>query len=147
MKGPWHRLKSRGKGIWLALPGLLVLLNGCERELAPVGPGPEPLQPTFSSIQDNILTPKCVNLGCHPPAGPMSLQKGVAYGNLVNQPSAYGMPRVDPGNAENSALYLKVIGDPRVGGPSARMPLGGPPLSQEEINVIKQWIDQGAPNN
>ncbi len=125
----------------------LVGFVACENKQG--GTGPEDgLQATFSSIQDNILTPKCVNAGCHPGGGaPMSLAKGVAYQNLVNVPSAYNMPRVDPSDANNSALYLKVIGDARTGGTQLRMPLGRPPLGQQEIDAIRDWINAGADNN
>ncbi|RMD94596.1 MAG: hypothetical protein D6814_14315 [Calditrichaeota bacterium] len=135
----------------MALPiffaAVLLSFLACQREQS-LAPGENvSLQPTFTSIQKNILTPSCVNRGCHPPVGPMSLQEGVAYNNLVNQPSAYGIPRVDPGNAENSALYLKVLGDVRVGGVQARMPLGAGSLTTDEINAIRDWINDGAKNN
>jgi len=55
-----------------------------------------------------------------------------------------GIPRVDPGDADNSALYLKVIGDNSVG---ARMPLNRGFLSLEEANAIRDWINNGAQNN
>ncbi|MDZ7344473.1 MAG: Ig-like domain-containing protein [candidate division KSB1 bacterium] len=103
------------------------------------------LQATLSSIQANIFTPKCVNAGCHPGGGaPMSLQSGASFGTLVGVNSAYGRPRVAPGNANNSALYLKAIGDVATG---ARMPLAGPPLSQAETDSIRAWINRGAQNN
>jgi len=104
------------------------------------------LQPTFSSIQSNILTPKCVNAGCHPGgAAPMSLASGVAYDNLVDVNSTtYGLERVDPGDPDESVLYLKVIGDSRTG---PRMPLDGPALSSEETDAIRDWIADGAPDN
>jgi hypothetical protein len=103
------------------------------------------LQATLSSIQANIFTPKCVNAGCHPGGGgPMSLMNGVSFGTLVNVNSAYGRPRVAPGNANNSALYLKVIGNINTG---SRMPLGGAPLSQTETDSIAAWINRGAQNN
>jgi hypothetical protein len=109
-----------------------------------VAPAPG-LQATLSSIQTNIFTPKCVNAGCHPGGGaPMSLRSGESFGALVGVNSAYGRPRVAPGNASNSALYLKVIGDPNTG---ARMPLVGSPLSQAETDSIKAWINGGAQNN
>ena len=122
-------------------------INGCANEQSTAPEDNTPLQATFSSLQKNILTPSCVNRGCHPGAGPMSLQEGVAYNNLVNKASAYGMPRVDPGKADNSALYLKLTGDARVGGVQARMPLNGNPLSTEEINAVRDWINDGAKNN
>ena len=144
--------KAISSPVWLTLTLAYIAMTvtlACQQEQSPTEPGNgQTITPTFSSIQDNIFTPKCVNAGCHNPTpGPMSLQKGVAYENLVNKPSAWGMPRVEPGNADNSALYLKLIGDARVGGPQARMPLGAPQLPQEEINAVKEWINAGAKNN
>lgn len=125
------------------LIGALYLLDACEHEQ---GAGPQSgLQPTLSSIQANIFTPKCVNEGCHPGQGaPMSLERGVAFGALVGVPSAFGLSRVQPFSSENSVLYLKVIGDPST---SARMPLGRPALTDDEIQAIGKWIDAGAQNN
>ena len=126
------------------LLSFVLFTYACEHEQG-AGPQGGGLQPTFPSIQGNILTPKCVNAGCHPGnLAPMSLQAGVAYGNLVNRPSAFGIPRVDPGDADNSALYLKVIGDNSVG---ARMPLSRNALSSAETNAIRDWINSGAQNN
>lgn len=108
-------------------------------------PPPAGLQATLSSIQTNILTPKCANVGCHPGGGaPMSLRAGDSFGALVGVNSAYGRPRVAPGNANNSALYLKVIGNNAVG---PRMPTVGAALSQAETDTIKAWINRGALNN
>lgn len=137
------RLLAGGRG------GLLLLimvgaLAGCEHSVnAPTAP-PVQVQPTLSSIQANIFTPKCVNAGCHPGGGaPMSLQAGQSFGTLVNQPSAYNRPRVAPNNANNSALYLKVAGTTL----GAIMPLGRPPLSPAEVSAIQTWINNGAQNN
>ncbi len=130
--------------ISISLLALILLTYACEHEQG-AGPQGGGLQATFSSIQTNILTPKCVNAECHPGSlAPMSLQAGVAHGNLVNRPSAFGIPRVDPGDADNSALYLKVIGDNSVG---ARMPLGRDRLSPSEMDTIRVWINNGAQNN
>lgn len=128
-----------------ALLSLLCLWTACEHEqsLAP------PLGPTLASIQANIFTPKCVNRACHPGGGaPMSLADGVARSNLVGITSAYGnLKRVQPLDANNSVLYLKVKGDPSVGGPNGRMPLGFGALSNEEIVAIQTWINNGAQND
>lgn len=109
-------------------------------------PEPEGLQPTLSSIQDNIFTPKCVNAGCHPGGGaPMSLQSGASFNNLVGVQSGYaGLLRVKPNVPDSSVLYLKVIGDARTGN---RMPLNRQPLGQDEIDAISEWIDDGAQDN
>jgi hypothetical protein len=108
---------------------------------------PPPLQATLSSIQANIFTPKCANAGCHPGGGaPMSLaDTTTSFTNLVNVNSTlYGLPRVAPGNANGSVLYLKVIANNTVG---RGMPLVGAPLSQTETDSIAAWINRGALKN
>lgn len=128
--------------------GALLLLSmtivACQHETpAPMQPA-QGVQPTLSSIQANIFTPKCVNAGCHPGGGgPMSLANGQSFNTLVNQNSAYNRPRVQPGNANNSALYLKVAGTTL----GQIMPLGRPPLSAAEVSAIQTWINNGAQNN
>jgi hypothetical protein len=42
-------------------------------------------------------------------------------------------------------MYLKVTGDPSIVG--SQMPLGGPPLSAALINLLRDWIERGAPND
>ena len=126
---------------------LVGLFMACSHDMPVAQQQPQPpanLQATLSSIQATIFTPKCTNPGCHPGGGaPMSLQPGQSFANLVNVNSAYGRLRVAPGNANNSALYLKVIGNSAGG----RMPLGGQPLSQAETDTIAAWINRGALNN
>ncbi|MEK7728622.1 MAG: hypothetical protein AAB354_09425 [candidate division KSB1 bacterium] len=116
----------------------------CQHETpAPMQPS-QGVQPMLSSIQANIFTPKCVNAGCHPGGGaPMSLASGQSFGTLVNQASGYNRPRVQPGNANNSALYLKVAGNTL----GSIMPLGRPPLTPAEVSAIQTWINNGAQNN
>jgi len=48
---------------------------------------------------------------------------------------------VAPGDPDNSYLVQKVEGTAAVG---SQMPLGGPALSQSQINDIRQWIQDGA---
>jgi mono/diheme cytochrome c family protein len=47
---------------------------------------------------------------------------------------------IKPGNATESELYRRVAGL----SDQARMPMGGKPLSAEQIALIKVWIEQGA---
>lgn len=71
----------------------------------------------------------------------------MAYGELVNAPSA-GKPaavRVVPRDPDGSYLIHKLEG--RSGIIGDRMPLGGSSLAQTDIDVIRTWIAQGAPNN
>jgi hypothetical protein len=114
-----------------------------------VTPTPTAVQPTLASIQSNIFNVKCAVASCHTSGGiaPFSLESGLAYSNLVNATSAYGNPRllrVKPNDAANSSLYLKLLGDPITGGPQARMPAGLGPMPINEINAIRDWINNGA---
>ena len=114
-------------------------------------PAPTPaLQPTFSSIRTQILQVWCV--GCHSgagrvPDGGLRLDANVAYNELVNAQSAGkpGAVRVVPGDPNGSYLIQKLEGRSDIIG--SRMPVGGPFLPQTDIEVIRSWIAQGAPNN
>ena len=109
------------------------------------------IQPSLASIQNNIFTPTCSVPGCHSgPPGPilpsgMELSSAAAsVSSLINiasleEPTIF---RVALGNADNSYLIQKLEGTAAQG---ARMPLGGPFLDQATIDVIRLWIDSGAP--
>jgi len=144
MKLSFSAKAAIGSVLLSSLAGLFV---ACDHQL-PTTQQPPPAvltRATLSSIQTNIFTPKCVNAGCHPGGGaPMSLRAGDSFGTLVGINSAFGRPRVAVGNANNSALYLKVIGNNAVGN---RMPLGLTALSQAETDSIRAWINRGALNN
>lgn len=49
---------------------------------------------------------------------------------------------VVPDKPEQSDLYLRITGKS-----TPAMPLNSPPLSQSEINAIRDWIAEGAPKN
>jgi len=108
------------------------------------GSGSDVIQPTLTSIQENIFTPICAS--CHGGASPAagqdlsSIESSIA--NLVNVESSNPLyKRVLPSSSLESYLYLKVAGDSKAG---ARMPLGQPALDEMSIQAIKQWIDDGA---
>lgn len=112
------------------------------------GGGGGPLTAEFSSIQANVFTPSCATAGCHvgaaAPQG-LRLDEASSYAMLVGVPSnqAPTQLRVDPFNPDNSYLIQKLEGTAAVGG---RMPLNGPPyLDQATIDVVRQWIGDGAP--
>jgi hypothetical protein len=56
-----------------------------------------------------------------------------------------GAVRVVPGDPSGSYLIHKLEGRSDIVG--SRMPAGGPFLAQTDIDVIRAWIAQGAPNN
>ena len=112
-------------------------------------PGPA-LQPTFSSINTQVLQVWCI--GCHsgvgrPPDGGLRLDSSAAYGELVNARSI-GKPsavRVVPGDPNSSYLIHKLEGRSDIIGD--RMPFGGPSLAQTDVDVIRTSITRGAQNN
>jgi hypothetical protein len=119
-------------------------LTGSSSFLLPPVPG---LQPTLDSIQANVFSVDCAVSGCHSGAGaPFGLQlnTGLAYGNLVNvaSPRDASLIRVVPGNPKGSFIIQKITGKQTLGD---QMPLGGPYLPQSTIDVICQWIANGAP--
>ncbi|HXG00901.1 MAG TPA: hypothetical protein VNL69_08945 [Bacteroidota bacterium] len=102
----------------------------------------------FSSQIQPIFTNNCVNAGCHPGGGaPFSLASGASYGNLVNQAATAGVcqgqPRVQPGSPDSSVLVKRLEGSTC----GNRMPLGGSQLPAASIQLIRDWITQGALNN
>jgi len=104
------------------------------------------LNATFSSIQRQIFTPRCV--ACHGTVtnGGLDLSASVAFANLVNTRSSQtSLLRVAPGDPESSYLIHKLEGRADIIG--ERMPQGGPFLSTTELDTIKAWVTAGALNN
>jgi hypothetical protein len=107
-------------------------------------------QATFAAVQSQIFTPSCAFSGCHggsSPAEGMSLMAGAAYSNIVNVRSSQqgSRDRIEPNDPDSSYLYLKVTGDSSISG--LRMPRSGPALSQQLIELLRDWIERGAPND
>jgi hypothetical protein len=142
-------------GYGFAVAALVLTTAGCDEKLSDIaGPTPD-LEPTFSSIQQNIFNapdsagrPACTS--CHNAerlSGTMNLREGAAYASLVNVPSSRkaGAVRVVPGNPDASYLVQKIEGAPDIVGD--RMPQRGPFLTPGQILIIRRWIELGAPNN
>ena len=134
--------------LWIALSAALVGCagngEGLDENGRPLDSGPQPLGPTFASIQENVFTPICTrcHAGAAAPAG-LRLDEASSYAMLVNTPSLEvpALRRVRPGDPDLSYLVQKIEGRAAVGG---RMPLNSPPLPQATIDVIRQWIADGA---
>jgi hypothetical protein len=101
----------------------------------------------LNDVWTPIFVPRCQS--CHTSgsgSGTVSYSSAAtAYANLVNVPAVACAPldRVEPFNSAQSVLYRKVSGTSC----GSQMPLGGPFLNAAEIDAIKDWIDEGAPNN
>ena len=113
----------------------------------PTTPATGNLTATLSSIQREVFNPSCTqHHGDQRVDADLDLTEGRSFANLVNAPSVQvGLHLVEPNDAENSYLIHKLDG--RAGIVGARMPPGGPFITEEALDVIKAWIDAGAQNN
>jgi len=105
---------------------------------------------TFTRVQNQVFSASCAFSGCHggsSPAMGLDLSSGVAYDMIVDVASAQqpSKDRIEPNDPEASYLYLKVIGDSSITG--SQMPRGSGPLSQDLMDLIRDWIERGAPND
>ncbi|MCU0644958.1 MAG: hypothetical protein MUC94_11945 [bacterium] len=125
---------------------LLLIITGCGKEKCPTEPATDP---SLAADIQPIFNKSCAFANCHDAsaAAGLDLSTGKSYTNLVNAVSINNPAkvRVIPNKADSSYLYIKIIGDPGDG--TLRMPIGGNPLSANEIQLIKNWIDAGAKNN
>jgi len=111
------------------------------------GGGPVALAPTLASIQANVFSVNCAIPGCHGGGTVqfgLRLDPGFSAGNLINvaSPRDPNLIRVIPGNPDGSFIIQKLEGTQTLGD---RMPDFGPYLPQSTIDVIRQWIQDGAP--
>lgn len=118
---------------------------------------------SFAADIQPILTETCATNGCHAQtggtpggrpsgAGPgevnsdLVLDAAVAYDVLVDVPSGCnGMDFVEPGDVSASYLMNKLTGSGMCGG--TKMPKGGAPFTQEQLDLIGSWICAGAEDN
>ena len=148
--------RRTARTLWV-LP-VLLLAAGCDEKLSDLtGPTPN-LEPTFSSIQQEIFNTtdgsgRVACIQCHTnigrvPAGGLVLLEGQSYAQLVGTASTGkpGAVRVIPGDADGSYLVHKLEGAPDIVG--LRMPrTNGPFLTEGQMLVIRTWIQRGAQNN
>lgn len=108
---------------------------------------------SFANDVQPIFSANCALTGCH--AGPMpqagqNLSVGNAYAAIVDVPSmdVPSMDRIEPGDPARSYLVHKIRGTfANVGGTGVRMPAGRGELPQNEIDIIRAWVQAGALNN
>ncbi len=107
---------------------------------------------TFEAIQAVVFEQAgCANSLCHGNAnqGDLDLTPLNAFDNLVTAPSkGSSLALVEPGNPSLSFLYHKLSaktfpGSYAIGG--APMPSAGAPISPGQLEVIRLWIEAGAP--
>ena len=133
----------------LILFSALLLLAGCsEDKSSPTAPTTTAI--SFANDVQPIFNNNCV--GCHAPGGPapaqiLNLSAGVSYANLVNKPSAQDASwlLVDPTDDSKSLLYQKLKGTATVGFNAVMPPSGA--LPNDVVDVVEQWLNEGAKNN
>lgn len=138
---------SRFSIVALLVSALLVLGCGDQAMDANEEPSEEELPSDVSYAEDiqPIFDNSCGGAaGCHF----NNEESGVeltTYQDVTNSVGdQYGEEIVDPGNPGDSPLVDKITQNPEFG---VRMPQNGDPLSEEEINLIRGWINEGANNN
>lgn len=95
---------------------VLLLMTACGyRELK------IPISPTFHSIENTIIQPKCME--CHTS---LATHSGL-------------LEIVKPGNSEESPFYKQLN--------EGSMPMHSTKLSDAEIKAVADWINNGAPND
>ena len=104
--------------------------------------------PSFALDVQEIFTRRgCTTSNCHGTSmrGGLGLASAAAsFADLVNVPSV-GNPNIDlvePSDALNSYLVMKLEGTA-----GTLMPQGLAPLDNIDLTNIKNWINNGAPNN
>ena len=106
-----------------------------------------PPELSFKKDVQPILNKECAE--CHSAQkhkGKLDLSEGAAYKNLVSAPAdeAPAMMRVKPGDPEQSYLWLKIEHRTKEGSGMPKGMFGAKSLPQEQKDLIKGWIEQGA---
>jgi hypothetical protein len=143
----------------LLLAGVL-WLGGCSEDggsgsaTEPQCASQESFPGTFAAIQEMIFERHgCTERVCHgaEAAGGLELSRSVAHQNLVDAPSVgSAWPRVLAGDRRRSFLWLKLAAKTEPGSveiEGAPMPNGLPAISPDELEVIRLWINGGAPEH
>jgi len=116
---------------------------GCDDTLfVGADPGPATDAQGFEGVQA-IVASNC--LTCHSAdsaLGDLDLETDL-YAATVGVTGAYGVTIVEPGDLDNSMLYLKTTN--QQGSDGSEMPVGTGGLSQPENDIIANWILDGAP--
>lgn len=150
------RSRSARRGGRRLGPALLAVgLLGCEGfvpDLGPAQPGAvcapvdsDPSTPvTFADVQAAVLDPYCRD--CHAPDTPGNIgfaTTGLRLGSHVDllAGGVDGDAVIVAGDPCSSLLWRKLVGAGNVG---SRMPLGGDALAPAQIQLVADWIVEGA---
>lgn len=129
--------------------GLLLTACGGESVTAPTAQREVLTNPSFMTDINSVLLQRgCASGSCHGSgAGGLTLTENATtnFSRLVGvQAVAEPFQLVEAGDAQNSYLVIKIEGRQTRG---SIMPRGGSPLDAIDKANIRNWIDNGAPNN
>ena len=135
-------MSINGQRFLLLIIGLLFCVLGCTREHVDMSMlddhsvpmethEPVDIEVAFEQSLLPILTERCALSGCHVAEGPHGLDFRTYESFIAG--GEHG-PVFIPGNAEESGVVEEIV--------SGRMPPGGPPLSDAEIQLFRDWINQ-----
>ena len=102
--------------------------------------------PNLAVVYDEVFQHTCIF--CHTIRAPVVFYDEGLRDRLL-QPSVQlpTMPYVTPGSLGSSYLWHKVAGTHlSVGGEGTRMPSAAMPLFDEELAILRAWIEAGAPD-
>ena len=123
---------------WIA--GGMIEGSGDASEPAAAAPAevPDAGQPVLFTAVEPIFLQRCVK--CHSDAGPDGPPEGLRLGSLAEILAGGERVVVAPGSPGASELIRRVRGQSL-----PRMPFDGPPyLDEEQIQLLADWIEQGA---
>ena len=140
-------LKSTYTTLSVFLCFFMLIMTSCEHSKIIA---PEQSEATLAKVQNDIFSPKCAVSGCHVPGtfAPIPLRTAnESYTRLVGVASSQkpNLNRVTPNEPDDSYLIQKIRGASGISG--GRMPLNSSALSSSEIDLIREWIENGAENN
>jgi hypothetical protein len=128
---------------FLTFSALALNLAGCKDETSPTSGSPSdivfpPDNVSYSQHVQPLFNQTCALAGCHDDGTHPSELCLTSYFNTVFRTANV----VTPGQPELSTLVFRIEGTS-----GQQMPLNRPPLNQNQINGIRTWIVEGAPDN
>ena len=97
---------------------------------------PSPGAPDYQKDIQPLLRASCY--GCH--SGPQAMGQLHLDSRKLAMAGGSSGPVIVPGHSQDSRLIARVLGLGR----APRMPLGGKPLTDAQIGLLRRWIDAGA---
>ena len=131
---------------------LSLMLASCGGDGNTAGPDPDPdpdpnpdRNVSFSEDISPIFQTSCAVGGCHDSGSQTSGVNLSSYDDAMNSVgNQYQQNVINAGNPDDSPLVDKIESNPQIG---QRMPLQRDPLSQADIDSIRAWITDDAPDN